>query len=237
MTRLTFGILCTLSLMTAIPVLAQQAPQAPCDKTSKAQRAACYRQQFTAADRRLNEVYKRLAAALDPPRRQDMQADSQTWIAYKEEHCLAIAVTNTGLTETKAKQHTEYVACLYELTSARTTYLQRAFGREGVTAALAGTYDDGVGGTLTLRRKHAETYAFHLSVVRGPTHHVGNFEDTVTLTATTTTFVQKNDCGGDTPCCRLTFTKRPWALKIDAESCEAWHGARAYFDGTYRKVQ
>ena len=45
----------------------------------------------------------------------------------------------------------------------------------------AGTYDDGFGGTLTLKPANGDTYAFHIEVVRGPTYHTGDVEGDVHL--------------------------------------------------------
>ena len=55
--------------------------------------------------------------------------------------------------------------------------------------------------------------------------------------ASTATFVQTVDCGEETPCCHLTFTRAPLFIAVEEDNCGMFHGARAYFSGEYRKVK
>ena len=220
-----------------MPALAQEAHPDPCSGVAAKQKGTCYRQKFTEADRELNAVYKRLYATFETARQKAMQDNSRRWIAYKDELCLESTAINNGLTPQQAKNSAEYFSCLYDRTMERTAYLKRAFAREGVTPGLAGTYDDGFGGTLTLKPANGDTYAFHLEVVRGPTYHTGDVEGDVHLQTRTATFVQTVDCGEETPCCRLTFTRAPLFIAVEEDNCGMFHGARASFSGEYRKVK
>ncbi len=231
---LILWMLCGASLM---PALAQEARSDPCSAVAAKQKGACYRQQFAEADRALNAVYKRLAATLEAPRHKAMQDNSRRWIAYKDDLCPASTVINQRLEPAQAKNRAEYFACLYDLTVARLAYLQRAFAQEGVSPGLAGAYEDGFGGVLRLKHTTGDTYAFHIEVVRGPTYHTGEVEGTVRLDTKTATFVQTAECGGKTPCCRLTFTRAPMFIAVEEDNCQTLHGMRAYFSGEYRKVK
>ncbi|MGE3536712.1 MAG: lysozyme inhibitor LprI family protein [Candidatus Tectimicrobiota bacterium] len=208
-----------------------------CTTLPASKQLPCYQQRFTAADRELNAVYQHLTTTIEMPRKQAMKEQSRRWIEYKEAHCLEATGIALSLDLPEVKRRPEYLECLYDLTVARTAYLKKAFGQEGVAPGLAGAYDDGFGGTLTLRASGSDTYTFQLEVVRGPTFHTGEVEGRIRLPAKTATFVQKTDCGGDIPCCRLTFTRQPLFLRIASEGCEYLHGARAYFPGNYWKVQ
>jgi uncharacterized protein YecT (DUF1311 family) len=55
-------ILWMLCMGSARLALAQPVPQGPCGTVAAPQKAACYRQHFSTADRELNAVYKRLYA-------------------------------------------------------------------------------------------------------------------------------------------------------------------------------
>lgn len=230
------GLLWCLSMGGGLAA-AQPATPDPCAAQPAKQQLACFMQQYTAADRTLNAEYKRLTAKLDAARQQDMRTDSRQWIAYKESLCTEIVGRQEQLEPAQVKKSAPYYGCLRDLTVARTTYLQRAFGHEGVAQGIPGEYDDGVGGTLTLTPSTGDTMAFHIDVVRGGTYHVGTVEGTVRLQGQVSTFVQRQECGGAQPCCKLTFTRTPYIMTIDEESCEHLRGVRAYFAGKYRKVK
>ena len=232
-----FLLLCLLGGDYLVPALAQEARPDPCSDVAAKQKGPCYRQKFAEADRELNAVYKRLYATFETARQKAMQDNSRRWIVYKDELCLESTAINNNLTPQQAKNSAGYSACLYDLTVARTAYLKRAFAQEGVAPGLAGTYDDGFGGTLTLKPANGDTYAFHIEVVRGPTYHTGDVEGDVHLQTGPATFVQAVDCGEETPCCRLTFTRAPMFIAVEEDNCGMFHGARAYFSGEYRKVK
>ena len=164
-----------------MPALAQEARPDPCSDVAAKQKGPCYRQKFAEADRELNAVYKRLYTTFETARQKAMQDNSRRWIVYKDELCLESTAINNNLTPQQAKNSAGYSACLYDLTVARTAYLKRAFAQEGVAPGLAGTYDDGFGGTLTLKPANGDTYAFHIEVVRGPTYHTGDVDGDVHL--------------------------------------------------------
>ena len=232
-----FFLLCLLGGDYLVPAWAQEVHPDPCSGVADKQKGTCYRQKFAEADRELNAVYKRLYATFETARRKAMQDNSRRWIVYKDELCLESTAINNRLTPQQAKNSAEYFACLYDLTVARTAYLKRAFAQEGVAPGLAGMYDDGFGGTLTLKPANGDTYAFHIEVVRGPTYHTGDVEGDVHLQTSTATFVQTVDCGEETPCCRLTFSRAPMFIAVEEDNCGMFHGARAYFSGEYRKVK
>lgn len=225
------------SLSLATSVLAIPPSSDPCASVPVAQQRACYQQQFAQADQKLNAVYKRLIETLGAERIQEMRDHSRQWIAYKEALCLEATGIQHSLEPEQARQQADYFACLYALTIARTTFLTQAFAREGVVSGLAGAYDDSFGGHFTLKHQGGENYAFHLEVVRGPTYHLGEVEGSVRWQGQQGTFVQTHDCGGDTPCCRLTLVQKPTFLALEEDNCHLLRGARAYFAGRYYKVQ
>lgn len=228
-----------------------------------ARRAACYQKRYAAADRELNAVYKKLKSSLEADVAAEMQEDSRQWIRYKEYLCgfQAEMEHNYNPPETPNKnesteernQRLEYEAafhgCALSYTETRTEYLRKAFGGEGVSPGPAGTYADSFGGTLRLKETQtAKQLEFQLEVVRGPTHHIGEIGGKFDLVpGRTSVYAERTECAGDvrpageseTPCCRIEFTfhaTRP-TVSVKATGCEYYRGARAYFDGDFRKIR
>lgn len=230
-------ILVVLGLLVSPWALSPTIVADSCQALLPEQQRACYQQQYTAADRRLNDVYQRLTSKLEAARKHEMREHSRRWIDYKEAHCVEATGISHSLEPAQAKQHADYFACLYELTVARTAFLQQAFGREGVTTGVAGSYDDSFGGHLVMHQGSGTQHTFRLEVVRGPTYHVGEVEGTVHWQGQKGVFVQTQECGGTTPCCRLMFVQKPTLLALEEDHCEALRGVRAYFAGDYYKIK
>jgi len=101
-----------------------------------------------------------------------------------------------------------------------------------------GTYDDANGGTLTISDAGELTFAFEITVVRGPTAHTGEVAGIAQITGETATFIDTNEEAFiDGNPCRLTFIFEGGWLKVTGENTSYYHGARAYFDGTYEWVE
>ncbi len=228
-------------------------------------RASCYQKRYESADRELNAVYKKLKASLDDGLTKEMRDDSRNWIRYKEYQCGFQAemthnysppkTENSTENAAQRKQRLEYEAsyydCLHDYTVSRSEYLRRAFGGEGVSPGISGTYADSFGGTLHLEKdeKTERRLLFKLEVVRGPTHHIGEIGGVIDVPAggQKAVYAERSECAGDvrpagdseSPCCRIEFafaSRRP-TVSVKATGCEYYRGARAYFDGDFRKIR
>ena len=101
-----------------------------------------------------------------------------------------------------------------------------------------GVYDDANGGTLTISDAGELTFAFEITVVRGPTAHLGELSGVAQVAGETATFVDTNEEAFiDGNPCRLTFTFDGRWIEVKGENTQYYHGARASFDGTYEKVE
>jgi hypothetical protein len=119
----------------------------------------------------------------------------------------------------------------------RIEYL-KAYAGEGIPDTIAGEYSDGLGGSLVITAHEEDTYHFSLSVVRGPTAHLGEVEGDIQLTAGGEVVFVDRDCErGAAPCCRLSFTLTPRRVVLAEENCEYLHGLRAHFHGRYIKIR
>lgn len=77
---------------------------------------------------------------------------------------------------------------------------------------------------------------FHINVVRGPTFHVGAITGIAKLGGDTATWTDAPNPDGETAAVlRLKFNANRH-LTVESENAEAYHGARAHFDGDYFKV-
>lgn len=230
------------------PLTAKPARPACESLSGEKQRLACFRTDYQAADKELNRVYQSLRKKLSAPVAAELKENSQMWITLKE--------TNCGW-QSQEKKDSAYYMCLLAFTQGRIAYLKSAFGKEGVRAGVPGEYDDGFGGSLTLRvaqtpptgeSKPAPTegprYHFTFEVVRGPTSHTGEVEGEIVVDAATGSAKYEEGAGCQSAdsgesCCRLDFQieSAQQRVKVVEVSCAEFHGARAYFDGVYRKIR
>lgn len=213
----------------------------------------CFREAFRAADRRLNILYRSLRKKLPEKTRKEIRDDSRMWIRRKEYNC---GWQRENADEKNAES--AYYECLSGETRSRIEYLQLAFGGEQTHDSIQGTYQDGASGVLVLKNE-GDHYRFAIQVVRGPTSHLGELNGTLAdfsaaqkhptkpeekiLPSATYTAGLKNDDPYDD--CTIDFYlvsyetvqgRRP-SFRISEEGrCTAYHGARAYFDGTFRKT-
>ncbi len=231
-----------------------------CEKLKPgAPRRKCFEREFEAADRELNAVYKKLRAKLPEAVRTDLKDNSRGWIRMKEYNCEFQSEMVQGATY--EARRTEFFRCALDYTTDRTDYLRRAFGRKGVSSGVAGDYDDGFWGSLEFEAiaKKPGVYRFLIEVVRGPTAHIGEIEGEVAIKADGSgVYAERPECGGPPsdpasanpantgpwggqPCCRLDFRLRNQGgfhtIEVKETKCGYYHGARAYFDGLYRKVK
>ncbi|MCR9141380.1 MAG: DUF1311 domain-containing protein [bacterium] len=228
----------------------------PCAEISfPPDRLACLKKEFSRADGELNAVYKKLRASLSEPVRGDLKDNSLGWIRMKEYNCEFQSEMMQNAT-TDARQAAFY-RCALDYTTDRIQYLRRAFGREGVKPGLPGEYDDGFSGSLAFEPgDKQDSYKFRIEVVRGPTAHIGEIDGEVFLqNGATGVFKERPNCpdsetaarqrfdGGRRaePCCRLDFRLKNHkgfrTIAVKETNCGYYHGARAYFDGLYRKIK
>ena len=237
---------------TPLPAQSDQA----CDKIEKSSsRRSCYQKQFDTADQELNTTYRRLLKRLAPAIATEMREDSRNWIRMKEYNC---GFRSEMLREADEDQRRiEFLSCALGYTTARTEYLKRAFGQEGVAAKVAGMYDDGFDGSLEWKavkkdekQSSGQEFEFRIEVVRGPTAHLGEINGRVFISENNRgVYEERPNCSGiknaaltqQEPCCRLDFqlseNKGYRTIEVRETDCGYYHGARAYFDGRYRKIR
>jgi hypothetical protein len=121
---------------------------------------------------------------------------------------------------------------MHSLTVTRVEFLD-AFSGKNVKPGLSGEFFDYHGGTLTLTPKK-QGLAFTFEVVRGPTAHLGNVEGVAKFN---TDKSQALWIDPENKECKISFVFSEGRIaEVTEENTDDYHGARAYFAGTYYKV-
>ncbi|MGF1655588.1 MAG: hypothetical protein ACFCU3_01275 [Verrucomicrobiales bacterium] len=99
-----------------------------------------------------------------------------------------------------------------------------------------GSWRDGHGGFFEITEgPEAGELSFQVFVVRGPTAHVGELSGVAKFETPERAVWTDDDTAShiDGVAARLTFDFEDHVLRVGAENTSFYHGARAYFDGTY----
>ncbi|HNO23040.1 MAG TPA: lysozyme inhibitor LprI family protein [Leptospiraceae bacterium] len=199
-----------------------------CSKISdEKKQASCWKAEYEKADKELNKVYKSLQTSLASAKAEEMKKDSRVWIDHKEALC-------SGQSGMSNDSKAVYYECLQSITSNRTRFLKEAFGGEGTDNKIEGSYSDSLGGSLTIQ-KASKNYKFTLEVVRGVTTHTGEVSGEIALKNNAAMYEEKEKDGNEP--CKISFKFSDRKVIVDEIECSSYHGASAYFGGTYYKVR
>ena len=181
---------------------------------------------FAKQDKELNEFYAGLKKDLDPEQFAAVQEDQRSWMEYRDH--MSEWQEKEDMPET-AVDRWELAA---SITEGRIEWL-RAWKKLDQRKGWPGKYEDGRGGMLCIVEKEGKTW-FALNVVRGPSFHVGGIGGEFRKNGRTAWFETKPE-GAERPTW-LTF-REPYTeegrITVAGENTSYFHGARAYFDGTF----
>jgi len=135
--------------------------------------------------------------------------------------------------EPEGKQSAAYFETAAELTSSRAEWLRSRVKNED--ESLTGVWSDSFGGTIEIVQEK-ERLLFVISVVRGPTFHIGSLAGTARWNTPLGWFSDKGRDKEKTEESNVAFVSRGNVLEIIGANTSYYHGARAYFDGEYCKV-
>ena len=107
-----------LYLPAAMSVVAQE--KEPCGgANTQLEMNQCYGERYKAADKELNEAYRKLLTNLDSQHKLKVQEAQRAWIKFRDQHCEATTFISVG-----GSIHTlELVICRDSLTRQRTEQL------------------------------------------------------------------------------------------------------------------
>lgn len=189
----------------------------------------CADAEYKTADKKLNETYQDVRKNLSESEKDELKKLQRLWIGHRDGICEGPMYYSdeTGI---------DQVLCKTQTTIERTDYLKKVWMRKDFPKDGLGTYTDGFGGSLKLFEDKKEI-RFSFEVVRGPTAHSGEVDGVWKPNREKKwTWASTPGCKEeDTDCCLLQFEVVN-SNRIDVEeiSCSYYHGARAYFGGSYR---
>ena len=209
------------------------------------------KQAFGVADEELNDLWKRLKRALSEWDYEPLLSDQRNWIEYRDQRALTDATFNGGATFLdREKESVYYWDSLTWNTENRLRILSAwlAMAEDEADIPWEGVWQDDFGGTLYLfirdqvagQPTRLPEIEFEIAVVRGPTYHMGAIEGVARLNGNTAFFTD----GGSHPLDEweetwLIFDKHSShpTMEVRGVNTGGYHGARAYFDGTYTRVE
>jgi uncharacterized protein YecT (DUF1311 family) len=189
--------------------------------------------EYAKADAALNAAYKEAMETLEKEEQASLRKDQREWIEYRD----YVAKAQPGQADDdpeKPEASAVYWEMMAGLSSDRAEWLS-SFTKD-LPEGLTGEWMDSRGGQISLQERK-DGVAFGIAVVRGHSFHVGGIAGLAKKTKTGAKFVEKVPKDEEREAAILTFTLKDsgW-LEVKGEHTEHHHGARAYFDGEYRKV-
>lgn len=181
---------------------------------------------FAEQDKALNAAYAKLKGSLPAELFAAVQEDQRSWADYRD------FMSEGQAGQTKPDESAERWEMAAGLTEERIKWLE-AWRNLDKKKGWAGSYSDGRGGFLQIVEKDGKFW-FQLAVVRGPSFHVGELRGEFQVNGGTGRFETKAE--GEEKPTWLTFVEERASqgrIKVFPENAKYFHGARAYFDGSY----
>lgn len=192
------------------------------------------RQRFAAADADLNKTFQEVRGKLRGNALNDLRDRQREWLKHRE-YIASDQPRQNGFEGSDFKQSPDYWEAMADLTKDRAKFLRAAFN-PALPKEITGVYQDSQGGALQLEET-PQGVVFSINVVRGPTTHTGGLTGVAALKGSVAVYKEKVEPAEDRKSCELTFAfSDGHIVKVTGKNTEYYHGARAYFDGTYFKV-
>ena len=186
---------------------------------------------FAKADRALNEAWTAIKKALPDEVFAELKAKQREWLESRDRRALESYATPKDAAE--AKRSAAYWQTATSLTDVRAQWLRRLADKED--DPLTGLWTDGKGGNLEIvEGKEKLFFVFH--VVRGRGLHVGVIAGAAHWNTSIGWFSDKGREADKPDETNIAFIERDRHLEVIGANTSYYHGARAYFDGTYYKI-
>ncbi len=188
---------------------------------------------FAKADTSLNAAYKTAIEGLGEEEKARLREDQRGWIEYRDFMAKA-QPQQAGDDGEKPESSAAYWDMMAGLSDDRATWLA-SFTKKDLPAGLTGEWMDSRGGWLYLEERK-DGLAFGIEVVRGTSSNLGGMAGLAVKTKEGALYMEKVPATEKRPPCILTFKLSGGTLELTGENTDPFHGARAYFNGKYRKV-
>jgi uncharacterized protein YecT (DUF1311 family) len=192
------------------------------------------RQRFAAADADLNKTFQEVRGRLRGNALTDLRDRQREWLKHRD-YIASDQPRQNGFEGSDFKKSPDYWEEMADLTKARAEFLRATFD-PALPKGITGVYQDSQGGALQLEETE-QGIVFSINVVRGPTTHTGGLAGVAALKGSIAAYQEKVEPAEDRKPCELTFAfSDGHIVKVTGKNTEYYHGARAYFEGTYFKV-
>jgi uncharacterized protein YecT (DUF1311 family) len=189
---------------------------------------------FAQTDAELNKVFDAFRKKLGRDGFKDLRDRQRQWLEHRD-YISADQPRQNGFEGSNPKSSAFYWEAMADLTEGRTRFLRASYD-PALPKGISGVYEDSYGGELKLEETK-EGVAFAIEVVRGPTSHTGGLTGMAMLKRDAAFYAEQVEASEDRQPCELTFTfVAGHIVKLEGKNTEFYHGARAYFVGTYFKV-
>lgn len=190
---------------------------------------------FDKADHALNTAWAAAKEALPETEFNKLKEEQRAWVEYRDYLARSPMFTGADAQGDLALDSPEYLEAAASLEDERTTWLKGLI-HEWKDETLTGHWTDSYGGSIDVVERDGHLY-FVVQCVRGPTSHVGDLAGVAVWNSTIGWFSDKGRDKDKTDETNLSFVLRDKKLEIVGANTDYYHGARAYFDGSYVKVK
>ena len=211
-------------------------------RLDRAQLLELARQDHRQADAALNAVYRRVMDRLPEEQRTDLRQRQRRWIGSRDRFAEHQAIIVDGA-EGDPGESVQYWESLAAATVARTAFLE-TYARGNPEGRIDGVWVDEAGGRMELRPTTGPAgdrgLQFTISVVRGPSTHLGEIQGFARFDGPDgqrAVFVDTDpEAAIEGRAARIELLFDGERIEVKGENTGFYHGARAYFDGTYFRV-
>jgi len=191
---------------------------------------------FEKADRALNAAWAKAKEALSEPEFNKLKEDQRAWVEHRDYLARSPLYTGADSQDELALDSPDYLSAAAALEDIRTEWLE-ALVREWTDGeTLTGVWTDSYGGRIEIVEREEELF-FVVECFRGPTSHTGGLAGVGVWNQRIGWFSDKGREEDKETVTSLSFVLRDKQLEIVGANTSHYHGARAYFDGSYVKVE
>ena len=200
---------------------------------------------FAKADRALNQAWSAAKAAAGVGGLGELTQRQRAWLESRDYHA---GYESTSVGQKDPKRSAVWHTTATGMTESRAEWLRGwAEAMKTPQETLTGVWIDSYGGRMYVLHQPAAAASgegsgvgrllFSIEVVRGPTYHSGSVAGVASWNARLGWWSDKGRNAEKTDESNVAFIERDQCLEVFGANTSHYHGARAYFDGLYVKVE
>jgi uncharacterized protein YecT (DUF1311 family) len=190
---------------------------------------------FEKSDHALNEAWAAAKQALPEVEFNKLKEDQRSWVEHRDYLARSPMYTGADIQGELPLDSADYLEAAAGLEEMRTEWLKGLI-HDWKDETLTGYWTDSYGGSIEVVEREGHLH-FVIQCVRGPTSHLGGLAGIAVWNPNIGWFSDKGRDKDKTDETNLSFILRDKKLEIIGANTGYYHGARAYFDGSYIKVK